>query len=389
MIISSSIITGLFLVPIILIGLITSYTDIKFGKIKNVHLFLGFSYVILLYAFLAYYSYFVIYQPLNLKYLAELIINGSIAFATGYLLWHFNFWAAGDAKLFSIYSLLIPLEYYSKKYIQYFPSLTLLMDTIFFICMIFIIKMFYEIILSCLGFLINPSSLISLFSKRNDSKFKKTILETGKLLLVFSFFLVILQYVGKKIKILLPSTISNHFLLSLLLLIIQMSILRVLVKNKIFSILIIIGVLFCGLAFILDHQTSFLFTILRMSLLLMLLMGTGMQLINFYIDNREIKKIKLDELRPGSCLTQQSLNDITFKMKEQTPGNSQYQINSDGLNMSQVQEIQKLLKGDEKKGLYIYKTFPFAPFMFIAFIFLIIFNRSFIFFLFHLLGLSI
>ncbi len=387
MTIPSIVLKSLFLIPLILIGITTSYTDIKYGKIKNIHILLGFLYVLLLYLFLAFYSYFVIYQPINLKYLAELVVNGLIALVIGYLLWYFNFWAAGDAKLFSIYSLLIPLEYFSKNYFQYFPSSTLLTDTIFFICFIFFIKMFYEIILSCFSFLMHPSLLASIFSKRKDNNLKKTVLETGKLLLIFSFFLVILQFILMRIKIFLPTAISNHFLLSLLLLIIQIFILRVLVKNKIFSILIICGGLLCCLLYIISNQTLVLFSILKISLLMMLFMGLGMQLINLYIDNHEIKKIKIQDLRLGDCLVSQSLSQITNKIKVQTPGNNQYQIGSDGLSISQVKEIQELFKDDTNKEMYIYKTFPFAPFMFSAFIFTIIFKSSFLFFLLRFWGL--
>ncbi len=134
----------------------------------------------------------------------DLIINGSIAFTVGYLLWHFNFWAAGDAKLFSIYSLLIPLEYYSKNYIRYFSSSMLLVDTIFFICFVFFLKMFYKIIISCFTHLRKPSLMIPFFSKTNIKKLIKASLETSKLLLFFIFFLVILRYIGQKINIKVP-----------------------------------------------------------------------------------------------------------------------------------------------------------------------------------------
>ena len=161
MVISSTILRCLFLVPLLVIGGITSYSDIKYGKIKNIHLFCGFLYILFLYSFLAVYSYFVLNQIDNLKYLVELLLNSSIALLVGYLLWRFNLWAAGDAKLFLVYSLLIPLEFYSKNYIPYFPSATLLMDTFLFICFFFLFKMLWKIAKLC--------------SKRNITSDRKSV----------------------------------------------------------------------------------------------------------------------------------------------------------------------------------------------------------------------
>lgn len=387
MVISSTILKCLFLIPLIVIGGITSYSDIKYGKIKNIHLLLGFIYVLFLYSFLFFYSYFVIYQTSNSKYLVDLMLNGSISFIVGYLLWHFNSWAAGDAKLFFIYSLLIPLEFYSKNYVPYFPSSTLLIDTFLFICFVFFLKIFFKIAASCLSYVKKPSSPVLFFSKINYKAFKITILKTGELFLSFSCFLVIMQYVMMKINIIFPKLSSNSSLIYLLFIILQVILFKNLFKNKKFIVLIILGGLLCSFSLIISNQTTLLITIIKSSIFLMLFMGIGMQLVNLYIEKQEIKKTKIQELHPGCFLTSKSLAEITKKVKKQALADSLSLNCSDGLTEFQVQVIKDLFKDDLKKELYIYRTFPFAPFMFLAFIFTIIAGKSFLFFLLRLLGL--
>ncbi|MBU1500325.1 prepilin peptidase [Patescibacteria group bacterium] len=370
MVISSTVLKCLFLIPLLVIGVMTSYSDIKYGKIKNIHLLWGFCYALLLYSFLIYYSYFVIHQSDNLKYVVELLINGTIAFVVGYLLWHFNLWAAGDAKLFPIYSLLIPLEIYSKNYIRYFPSLILLADTFLFICLVFLLKMFYKIILFCFKYLQKPFSLSPYLSKINYQALKKPILEAGKLLLISACFLVILQYTMMKISVIHPLSYPLFFVL-------QMFLLKTCSKHKTLIVLIFLGGLLSGLGFIISHQTTLLIATIKLALFFMFFLSLGMQLVHLYIDRQEISRIKVLELPPGVFLASKSLAEIN-KVKNLSS------CCSDGLTKSQVKIIQKLFKNDLTKELYVYRTFPFAPFMFLAFILMVITQRSFLFFLLRL-----
>jgi len=382
MIISSIILRCLFLLPLLVIGGITSYSDIKYGKIKNIHLFWGFLYTLFLYFFLILYSYFVIHQFGNLKYLAELLLNGLIAFIFGYLLWRFNLWAAGDAKLFVIYSLLVPLEFYSKNYISYFPSATLLMDTFIFICFFFLFKMLWKIAKLCLKRNITSFSFVYYLSKINYKNLyknlKNTILKTGKFFLIITCSLITLQYLRMKTDIIFLKLLFNPILVYLFFFTLQMFFLRTFFTNKIFSTVIILSGSLCSLALILSNKAIVLISIIKTSLFLMLFVGLGMQLAYLYIENHEIKKIKIQNLHTGSFLALKSLTEIKNQIKEQDQADNLSLIGSDGLNEVQIQAIQGLFKNDLEKELYIYETFSFAPFMFLAFIFSLITKTSFL-----------
>jgi len=138
----------LFLPLLFFIGIITSYEDIKCGKVRNKWILLGLIWglIIIIFFFVWYfvaspitrYYYFEIQNlpdnspapvfTVSLVYLWRVILNVVIALLIAFLMWRFNAWAAGDAKLFVVYALLLPLTYYWKSYLPYFPSFVLLIN---------------------------------------------------------------------------------------------------------------------------------------------------------------------------------------------------------------------------------------------------------------------
>jgi len=381
MIIPSTVITFLFLILLIFIGILTSYSDIKYGKIRNTHLLTGLLYIFSLYLFLLYYSHFIIYQSGNFKYIAELIINGSIALLVGYLLWHFNLWAAGDAKLVAIYALTVPLNYYSKNYISYFPAASLLLDTFLFICLTFFLKIIYTFIIFCFRSFKKGKPLTLLFSKKNYKIIKRTIIDTGKMLLIFTCFFLTTQYLMLKINTAFQIQLFNFLPAYILFFVIQIMILKKLTKNIFLIIFIILAGLLSSIALITSNQTNILISTIKSSVIFILFLNLGARLIYLYIDNREIKNIKPQELRPGDFLAPQSLFKLKNKLKTKIKINNFGLIRADGLTKDQVIKAKKIFKDNLKKELYICRTFPFAPFMFAASIFTVLAKKSFLSFL--------
>lgn len=127
----------LFLPIIFFIGAVTSYQDFYYGKIKNKWIFFGLGWVTVIFGasfvwglavpFLSdiFGRQFIIILP---NYMLSALVNSAISLVVGYLLWYFDAWSAGDAKLFFIFSLLLPLKYYQKSALPYFPSIVLLVN---------------------------------------------------------------------------------------------------------------------------------------------------------------------------------------------------------------------------------------------------------------------
>ncbi len=116
------------------------YDDFKRKKISNVVLLYFLVYIILVNIFQFYFS--VISKADIVLNIIDFIISLFIAF----LLWDQKMWAAGDAKLFAVIVLMLPISFYKVKYFGYFYSFGLLCNI--FICafvMIVFIQSFYLI----------------------------------------------------------------------------------------------------------------------------------------------------------------------------------------------------------------------------------------------------
>ena len=68
----------------------------------------------------------------TMSYVGQIVVNAGIALCVSYLFWTINFWPAGDAKLFTLFVFLLPLHYYWKNYLPFFPAITFLVNV--FVC---------------------------------------------------------------------------------------------------------------------------------------------------------------------------------------------------------------------------------------------------------------
>lgn len=92
---------------VILLGIFTSYTDLKYNLIKNKHLLYGIIYGTLVYLYLF------ITKGISVS-LDKLIVNLIIAISISFSLYLSGLWSAGDTKLFIVYSFLLPKNKYSS-----------------------------------------------------------------------------------------------------------------------------------------------------------------------------------------------------------------------------------------------------------------------------------
>ena len=163
----------LFFLAIIVIGFATSYEDAKTGCIRNVWIVAGLSCVIIFY----YIESFFHVLPL-----ATITANFTISLLVAFILWELKYWSAGDAKLFSLYTLLTPLGIYRKIYFSFFPSFQILFNT-------FIPATIFLFILSLFDFLKNAD-----YGKMNPyGSFKTRLPHLTKNLSGFAFIFLINQ----------------------------------------------------------------------------------------------------------------------------------------------------------------------------------------------------
>jgi len=130
-----------FIVFLMVIGLLVIIDDVQYKKIKNKFILLGFigGSALFLVGFL--------FGFVQIVYLRDVLINLFIALIVSYLFWLTSFWPAGDAKLFSLFSFLLPLHFYWKSYLPFFPSIMLLANIFIFVYLFLFVRSLLHIII--------------------------------------------------------------------------------------------------------------------------------------------------------------------------------------------------------------------------------------------------
>ncbi len=134
-----------FLPLIIGLGIVTSYEDLKFGKIKNKWItFFVFASIIVNIIMII-----MLKDSINRQYYLDFLVNMAISLFIGFLLFYLDTWSEGDGKLFFAYAIIMPLTVYSDAYYPYFPAFNLLVN-------IFIPYLAYSVLV----FILNPDKEI-------------------------------------------------------------------------------------------------------------------------------------------------------------------------------------------------------------------------------------
>jgi len=335
-----------FLPLIFLFGIVTSYTDIRKGKIFNKHLLLALGILVAIYVA-------ILIGPWSLgkNYFFNLAINFIIALAVGFLFWHLGLWSAADSKLFAVYSALIPLMIYSSTYYSLFPSLTLLINSFvpFFV-----------------GFSLKAFFTASISRRR---KFFSNVSLKDVLNLIMIIF--VMMWV--------PSLIFQIFHIRLIF-IVSLAIMFGLafILKKLFDknlIFVMVGLTIVRIIF--DYAYISTFDFLKqfsyLSVLLLIIFVLISSSSQFFVKNINIKNI-----RPGMILSGK-VYDGKNEIKLEHP--------AEGLTINDMKILLKLYK-NKKIGdnISIYQTIPFAPFMFAGALLTIVLRGDFLISLIKLLG---
>jgi len=347
----------LFLIPLFTTGIICSYTDIKYGKIKNKWLIVGFAWVIVLYLSLAVYNVFFLHQAENINYLFKMIVNGFVALLVGYILWSFNLFAAGDAKLFALYAFLIPQEFYAKAYFSIFPSFNILINTFIPLVAFLTFKaLVFSLKRGAAG--IKKLDLTKVLSKENLKKLLVQLPGFLRTYILFVLVMVIIQLIRSKATESLGDFTQNPVFLFLLLFVGYRFLFRFIAKSKLIALIVVVlgsGTI-CYLIF--SDQIPFLINILKLSLIFMVLVGLSFRLLNFYIEQKETRKLKVEDLQVGMFPCR---NEINGELQKKLG-----QIEKTCLTNDQLNIIKEFFKGKLTNEIKVYKTFALAPFIFLG-----------------------
>jgi hypothetical protein len=368
-----------FLLPAILfIGLITSYQDFKFGKIKNRWILFGLIYFFIFHIFLLFFGSQ--YWTIGNSYFGTLGINLLFAFLIGFGFWFISIWAAGDGKLFFVYSALIPLSAYSLNFKNFFPSFDLLIN-IFFVAFVFIFfSMFFQVPFQTL-------KKLTILSIKKSFEPKQLFLRIINLFVLFWFVELFLSFIhlnSNMLKIALPMAlfllIPKKYEIKMKYILIGLFILRLIFDNSIYSFEFLknfIFLLFAALLFrgFLENEANALGKELFNEEIKVSKLKIGMVLGVTIVkkDKKELpllKKAKLEIVKyKGNYYVQQPksfLSSTNFIGEE-----------PEGLTKEHIRLIKKM----GFKKIRVTKTVSFAMFMFMGALLTLIIKGDFLSFL--------
>ena len=347
-------------------GLICAYTDIKYGKIFNKWIIFSLIYIFFLYTFL-------LSHGANISYIFESIFNGSIAFLAGYLLWHFKLWSAGDAKLFAVYAFLIPLHFYSKSYIPYFPSLNLLVNIFIPLLLILVISALITALKEAWRLRGRIKELKSLKIKK-ASRFLPSLLQ---MFLTYFFAVTILRLFSSLTEKSSASEILSNPFFIFVLLFLTMGYLNKKKQEKKWISLIIYGIVlgYAGLLVFSGEFPKFIY-LLSSALIFMTVVSFARQALDYYIQKKQIQKIKIQDIQEGMILVKNEASLLFKKLKEKEEELGF--LDPGGLKKNQAELIKNMFRNNKEIKADVCKTFPFAPFLFLSAVITILTQSSFL-----------
>lgn len=316
------------LIVLLFVGIITSYEDHIKNKIRNKILIIGLIFGLCIH--FLFFSYTWIYGFFQSSYLLELVINFIIAFIVGYILWYFNMWSSGDAKLFALFALLLPFNYYLWGKVNYFPSFTILFNTFI------------------------PLGLVFFFrSLKNFNKIRVDLLKELKIKILLLNFLVISGFYW------VFSRLIPYKEVKFVLVIVAI----ILIKKYFGNVYFYVGSLLFIFQLAFDGFTTEYFWI---SLILFAIFYF-IRIIVIAISNKVFsKKISVNNLKEGMILSKDFDSGKTFF--------------GAGLTKSQINYIKK-----KAKFVYIEETTGFAKYLFLGSLLTIFFYGNFVIFLVQLI----
>ncbi|MFP4403649.1 MAG: hypothetical protein ACLFPJ_04825 [Candidatus Woesearchaeota archaeon] len=359
-----------FILPIILfLGILNSYTDIKYGKIRNKWILFSLIYGLLFYSIIFLYNFFT-----DSNFFITLIINGQekeysffiqtlsnllIAIIISFILWIYNVWSAADAKLFISFAFLTPIFIYTNDYIRYFPSVLIIINSIVLVFIYLFIQVlitnFKQLINSVKNLIKNPKkimiSMLMIFLMEWVFRFIMSIINIKEVTFFFIFFIILFTLFLGNYLIYLISKYYYYFFIILFL--------RLLFDSSIYN---------------LDYVRNFFIIVLIFVFLRLLL--DELSTITFS------KKIHVNSLKKG-MITEKLLIDNGEKIiiktgKKDVPGKTFFVPSIEGFSDEDIKNLKLKYKKNQLDFDYININpyISFAPFLFIGTMYCIIFGNS-------------
>ena len=321
----------------IVLGIISSVTDLKSKKIYNKNIIYAVIVAIIVYVLL--------WNEIEVMYIGNYLINLVISVVISFLFYYFKVWAAGDAKLFLAIVTMIPYELYEVETKNVFPALYLLI-MIFGTAFIYV---FFE--------------TIYLWSKDKERIKKVKELKLGKaeikefIIRYLMGYFIILFINNITLEFFNEFRVNNAGLMlicNMLILIFVYRVIRVekqsIIVGSIFLICNIIYYIVFGL-----NIYNFDIKILLLVLIIMIFRSIS--------EKYNYEEIKVEDLKPRMILSFGSVLKF-YSSKVKGLPKSTTETTDSRLTEEEVESIKRWSKTKKgKETIVIVRHMPFAPFM--------------------------
>jgi len=349
------------LLYIALIGAWVLYEDLRYGKIRNRVLVFSLAVGLVWNGWLFVDARFLgndfIPADKAFAYLGAVGLDVAISFALAFLLWIFRFWAAGDAKLFTVLTLLLPLRVYRQNMLDYFPSFVLFFNTF--------IVFFGLILAEFVG-----KVVVRFFARRLYREhgalwraFKAKVLDRPGTTLKLLVGLIALFLIVKFIRHFLRDWIwagfhLNQTMLYLVLFILLEPLRDLFRKPWVFalSLAVLLGTMaWWGW----QGNMKEIEDVLSISAFMVGLI-VFKEIYDTYTDRFDVREVSPVEIHPGAVLSDKQVKRLTSNSEF---NNEQFGVmEADGLSPRQVEVLTTwCVKTDPTMKLEIYNTIPFTP----------------------------
>ena len=358
----------LILLPIIYLGIVTSIEDYRLGKIYSRHILLGLAVGAGWYAMLAFFHWYFLNDPSVLTDIVPRVIAATlIAFAVSTGMWWFNVWSAADAKLFTVFTLLMPLSVYMNENMNTFSPVILLVNaySVAFVVITadFLVRVSGRVRMTAGDYRrADPAGRATMMSEAADY-LKANWFSWLKTFLGLSFVLLMFRIVRGIAREELTSVVHWDDTTAFLILFLAFRPLHKLFQIKVVAVLIVGGLAaFVGYLFHLDPTGGRLFEMVGVGLWSLGLMMFR-EIYTYWTRLVEVKAIPLGELEEHMIVSQATREQLVAQ--EVFRSEEIKELGVEGLSEEHAKRIRQLYKNEQNEGMVeVEKTIPFAPFIF-------------------------
>lgn len=295
-------------------------------------------------------------------FVVKVAANAGLALLAGFLMWWFGLWAAGDAKMFAVLALLMPLSTYREAYLPVFPAYVLLFNTFAAVIALLVLEMLARVVRQS----IRPSP-DEAHAVRQAWTFLRSHL--GELFLGFLgmlfLFLALKTMRGLFRDVLVEWThLDVKPVVYLILLLVFHPVVRVMRDRRVLVPVAVMTAAYIVYVAVWPTPGHDLAAVLSVSGVAGSVMGFYL-VYGIYLNVFDFKAVRVWEMKPRMILARRTMEIL--KEDQDLLDHKMGPVGPDGLTPEQVEVLRRWWIDRGKGGVvWVSRTFPFAPALFVG-----------------------